>query len=95
MVYIVAFLRALGDPNALRWVRGVMNPEDDWEPCLDCGRPDEVLGYQFCHECWACRRQGDAFDAADGWCPGCDLVTVILPNLCSDCATGDPQQVDG
>jgi len=24
--------------------------------------------------------------AADGWCSGCEMVTVILPNQCSDCA---------
>jgi hypothetical protein len=24
--------------------------------------------------------------AADGWCSGCEMVTVILPNKCSACA---------
>jgi hypothetical protein len=24
--------------------------------------------------------------AADGWCSGCEMVTVILPNQCRDCA---------
>jgi hypothetical protein len=73
-----------------------MNPEDDYEPCLDCGEPEEVLGYQYCHACWACHRAEDAqVDVADGWCPGCDLVTVILPNLCSKCKQDDPQQVEG
>jgi hypothetical protein len=24
--------------------------------------------------------------AADGWCSGCEMVTVILPNQCSACA---------
>ena len=55
--------------------------------CPNCGDTGAtVLGSNYCHECSSKRNHPcNAQPAADGWCPRCDIYTVVLPNLCSDC----------
>lgn len=59
----------------------------DWRCCPDCGDLGAtVLGSNYCHECYSRRNHPcNAPPAADGWCPECDLYTVILPNICDRC----------
>ena len=55
--------------------------------CLGCGEKGvTVLGSDYCETCMSpywnpCITQ----PAADGWCPECDIYTVVLPNICSRC----------
>jgi hypothetical protein len=45
-----------------------------------------VLGSNYCHECYSRRNHPcNAPPAADGWCADCNLVSVVLPNVCADC----------
>jgi hypothetical protein len=45
-----------------------------------------VLGTNYCHECYSRRNHPcNAPPAADGWCPECEMVTVVLPNICAKC----------
>jgi hypothetical protein len=45
-----------------------------------------VLGSNYCHECYSRRNHPcNAAPAADGWCPECDMYTVVLPNICDRC----------
>ena len=55
--------------------------------CPDCGdRGATVLGSNYCHECFSKRNHPcNAPPAADGWCPRCDIYTVVLPNICDRC----------
>lgn len=55
--------------------------------CPDCGDTGAtVLGSNYCHECFSKRNHPcNAQPAADGWCPECDIYTVVLPNLCTRC----------
>ena len=59
----------------------------DWRCCPDCGDMGAtVLGSNYCHECYSRRNHPcNAPPAADGWCPECDLYTVVLPNICDRC----------
>ena len=59
----------------------------DWRCCPDCGDLGAtVLGSNYCHECYSRRNHPcNAPPAADGWCPECDLYTVVLPNICDRC----------
>ena len=59
----------------------------DWRCCPDCGDfGATVLGSNYCHACYSRRNHPcNAPPAADGWCPECDLYTVILPNICDRC----------
>ena len=59
----------------------------DWRRCPDCGDMGAtVLGSNYCHECYSRRNHPcNAPPAADGWCPECEMVTVVLPNICADC----------
>ena len=59
----------------------------DWRCCPDCGDfGATVLGSNYCHECDSRRNHPcNAPPAADGWCPECDLYTVVLPNICDRC----------
>jgi hypothetical protein len=59
----------------------------DWRRCPDCGDTGAtVLGSNYCHECYSRRNHPcNAPPAADGWCPECDMCTVVLPNICADC----------
>ena len=59
----------------------------DWRCCPDCGDfGATVLGSNYCHECDSRRNHPcNATPAADGWCPECDLYTVVLPNICDRC----------
>lgn len=59
----------------------------DWRRCPDCGDMGAtVLGSNYCHECYSRRNHPcNAPPAADGWCPECDMYTVVLPNICADC----------
>ena len=59
----------------------------DWRCCPDCGDTGAtVLGSNYCHECYSRRNHPcNAAPAADGWCPDCNMVTVVLPNCCADC----------
>lgn len=59
----------------------------DWSRCPDCGDMGAtVLGSNYCHECYSRRNHPcNAPPAADGWCPECDMYTVVLPNICADC----------
>ena len=60
----------------------------DWSCCPDCGDTGAtVLGSNYCHECFSKRNHPcNAPPAADGWCPKCDMYTVVLPNICDRCA---------
>jgi len=60
---------------------------EDWRRCPDCGDMGAtVLGSNYFHECYSRRNHPcNAPPAADGWCPECEMVTVVLPNICSDC----------
>ena len=60
---------------------------EDWRRCPDCGDMGAtVLGSNYCHECYSRRNHPcNAPPAADGWCPDCEMVTVVLPNICADC----------
>lgn len=60
---------------------------EDWRRCPDCGDMGAtVLGSNYCHECYSRRNHPcNAPPAADGWCPECEMVTVVLPNICADC----------
>ena len=55
--------------------------------CPDCGDTGAtVLGSNYCHECFSKRNHPcNAPPAADGWCPECDIYTVVLPNICDRC----------
>ena len=55
--------------------------------CPDCGDTGAtVLGSNYCHECFSKRNHPcNAPPAADGWCPECDMYTVVLPNICDRC----------
>lgn len=54
--------------------------------CPDCGVVGAtVLGSDYCHECMSKRAHPCNAPAADGWCPECDMYTVVLPNICSRC----------
>jgi hypothetical protein len=55
--------------------------------CPDCGDMGAtVLGSNYCHECYSRRNHPcNAPPAADGWCPECDMYTVVLPNICTKC----------
>ncbi len=57
------------------------------EACPDCGDTGAtVLGSNYCHECYSKRNHPcNAPPAADGWCPECDMYTVVLPNICAKC----------
>ena len=59
----------------------------EWRCCPDCGDMGAtVLGSNYCHECYSRRNHPcNAQPAADGWCPECDLYTVVLPNICDRC----------
>ena len=59
----------------------------DWRCCPDCGDLGAtVLGSNYCHACYSRRNHPcNAPPAANGWCPECDLYTVVLPNICSRC----------
>jgi hypothetical protein len=59
----------------------------DWRRCPDCGDTGAtVLGSNYCNECYSRRNHPcNAPPAADGWCPECDMYTVVLPNICADC----------
>ena len=59
----------------------------DWHCCPDCGDLGAtVLGSNYCHACYSRRNHPcNAPPAADGWCPECDLYTVVLPNICDRC----------
>jgi hypothetical protein len=59
----------------------------DWRRCPDCGDMGAtVLGSNYCHECYSRRNHPcNAPPAADGWCPECDMYTVVLPNICAKC----------
>jgi len=59
----------------------------DWRRCPDCGDMGAtVLGSNYCHECYSRRNHPcNAPPAADGWCPECDMYTVVLPNICTKC----------
>jgi hypothetical protein len=59
----------------------------DWRRCPDCGDMGAtVLGSNYCHECYSRRNHPcNAPPAADGWCADCNLVSVVLPNVCADC----------
>jgi len=59
----------------------------DWRRCPDCGDMGAtVLGSNYCHECYSRRNHPcNAPSAADGWCPECDMYTVVLPNICERC----------
>lgn len=59
----------------------------DWSRCPDCGDMGAtVLGSNYCHECYSRRNHPcNAPPAADGWCPECDMYTVVLPNICKRC----------
>ena len=59
----------------------------DWRCCPDCGDLGAtVLGSNYCHTCYSRRNHPcNAPPAADGWCPECDLYTVVLPNICDRC----------
>ena len=59
----------------------------DWSRCPDCGDMGAtVLGSNYCHECYSRRNHPcNAPPAADGWCPECDMYTVVLPNICAKC----------
>jgi hypothetical protein len=49
--------------------------------CPDCGDTGAtVLGSNYCHECDSHRNH-----PCNGWCPDCNLVAVVPPNLCADC----------
>ena len=49
--------------------------------CPDCGDTGAtVLGSNYCHECDSRRNH-----PCNGWCPDCNLVAVVPPNLCADC----------
>ena len=55
--------------------------------CPGCGDTGAtVLGSDYCHACVSVRDHpcNTAF-VADGWCPECDMYTVVLPNICSRC----------
>jgi len=60
---------------------------EDWRRCPDCGDMGAtVLGSNYCHECYSRRNHPcNAPPAADGWCPECDMYTVVLPNICKRC----------
>jgi hypothetical protein len=50
--------------------------------CPACGVVGAtVLGSDYCHKC---HPKSDK-PAADGWCPNCEAVTVVLPNCCREC----------
>ena len=59
----------------------------DWRRCPDCGDTGAtVLGSNYCHECYSRRNHPcNAPPAADGWCADCNLVSVVLPNICDRC----------
>ena len=59
----------------------------DWRCCPDCGDLGAtVLGSNYCYACYSRRNHPcNAPPAADGWCPECDLYTVVLPNICDRC----------
>ena len=59
----------------------------DWRCCPDCGDfGATVLGSNYCHECYSRRNHPcNAPATADGWCPECDIYTVVLPNICDRC----------
>ena len=59
----------------------------DWCLCPDCGDMGAtVLGSNYCHECYSRRNHPcNAPPAADGWCPECNMYTVVLPNICDRC----------
>jgi hypothetical protein len=55
--------------------------------CPGCGETGAtVLGSDYCHTCMSVRDHpcNTAF-VADGWCPDCNLVAVVLPNRCHEC----------
>ena len=59
---------------------------EEWSRCPDCGDMGAtVLGSNYCHECYSRRNHPCNAPAADGWCPECEMFTVVLPNICTDC----------
>ena len=54
--------------------------------CPGCGDTGAtVLGSDYCHTCMSARNHPCVTQPADGWCPECDMYTVVLPNICSRC----------